>query len=66
MLAVFFLVLGKEIALPAILPRICPSDPDVHALAFPLTALILVGMGLALGALGSGLTHPPLPQGLEA
>jgi hypothetical protein len=28
----------------------------VHALAFPLTALILLGMGLALGALGSGLT----------
>jgi cell division transport system permease protein len=55
-LAVFFLVLGKEIALPAILHHALSTDPDVHALAFPLTALILMGMGLGLGALGSGLT----------
>ena len=32
------------------------GDADVHALAFPLTALILLGMGLGLGAIGSGLT----------
>ena len=56
MLAVFFLLLGKEIALPAILHNELSSDPDVHALAFPLTALILLGVGLVLGALGSGLT----------
>jgi cell division transport system permease protein len=55
-LAVFFLVLGKEIALPAILHHALSSDADVHALAFPLTALILMGVGLVLGALGSGLT----------
>jgi cell division transport system permease protein len=55
-LAVFFLVLGKEVALPAILHNALSSDPGVHALAFPLTALILVGMGLGLGAVGSGLT----------
>jgi cell division transport system permease protein len=55
-LAIFFLILGKEIALPAILHNALSSDPDVHALAFPLTALILLGMGLGLGALGSGLT----------
>jgi cell division transport system permease protein len=55
-LAVVFLLLGKEIALPAILHNALSSDPDVHALAFPLTALILVGVGLVLGALGSGLT----------
>jgi len=55
-LAVFFLILGKEIALPAILHNALSSDPDVHALAFPLTALILLAMGLGLGALGSGLT----------
>jgi cell division transport system permease protein len=55
-LAIFFLVLGKEIALPAILHNALSSDPDVHALAFPLTALILLAMGLCLGALGSGLT----------
>jgi cell division protein FtsX len=29
---------------------------DVKAFAFPLIALILIGMGLALGAIGSGLT----------
>ena len=56
LLAIFFLILGKEIALPAILHNALSSDPDVHALAFPLTALILLGMGLGLGALGSGLT----------
>jgi cell division transport system permease protein len=55
-LAIFFLILGKEIAQPAILHNALSSDPDVHALAFPLTALILLGMGLGLGALGSGLT----------
>ena len=54
-LAVFFLLLGKEIALPAFDIELS-SDPDVHALAFPMTALILLGMGLALGALGSGVT----------
>jgi len=54
-LAVFFLILGKEIALPAFDIELS-SDPDVHALAFPLTALILLVMGLALGALGSGVT----------
>ena len=55
-LAIFFLILGKEIALPAILHNALSSDPDVHALAFPLTALILLAMGLGLGAVGSGLT----------
>ena len=55
-LAVFFLLLGKEIALPAILHHALSTDPDVHALAFPMTALILMGMGLGLGAIGSGLT----------
>ena len=56
LLAVFLLILGKEIALPAILHHALSSDPDVHALAFPMTALILIGMGLGLGAIGSGLT----------
>ncbi|MGH3002395.1 MAG: FtsX-like permease family protein, partial [Gaiellaceae bacterium] len=54
-LAVLFLVIGKTIALPAILGHLS-GDSDVRALAFPLTALILIGMGLGLGALGSGLT----------
>jgi cell division transport system permease protein len=55
LLAVFFLVLGKAIALPSILPHLS-GDSDVRALSFPLTALILIGMGLGLGAIGSGLT----------
>ena len=54
-LAVPFLVLGKAVALPSILPHLS-GDSDVRALAFPLTALILIGMGLGLGAIGSGLT----------
>jgi cell division transport system permease protein len=55
LLAVFFLVLGKAIALPSILPHLS-GDSDVRALSFPLTALILIAMGLGLGAIGSGLT----------
>jgi cell division transport system permease protein len=54
-LAVFFLTLGKAVALPAILPHLS-GDSDVHAWSFPLISLILLGMGLALGAVGSGLT----------
>jgi cell division transport system permease protein len=55
LLAVFFLVLGKAVALPSILPHLS-GDSDVRALSFPLTALILLAMGLGLGAIGSGLT----------
>jgi cell division transport system permease protein len=55
LLAVVFLILGKAIALPSILPHLS-GDSDVRALSFPLTALILIGMGLGLGAIGSGLT----------
>jgi cell division transport system permease protein len=55
LLAVFFLIVGKAIALPAILPHLS-NDPDVKALAFPLMSLILIGIGLALGAAGSGIT----------
>lgn len=53
--AVVLLLLGKEIALPAILGQIDTSD-DVKALGFTLIALILVGVGLAVGAVGSGMT----------
>jgi len=55
LLAVFFLVLGKAIALPSILPHLS-GDADVKAWAFPEIALILLAMGLALGAVGSGMT----------
>jgi len=53
-LAILFLVLGKAIVLPAI--GSFSSDPDVHAMAFPVLALVLLAMGLGLGALGSGVT----------
>jgi cell division transport system permease protein len=55
LLAVLLLTLGKEIALPSIL-RGLSDDPDVSAWGFPLITLILLGSGLALGAIGSGLT----------
>jgi cell division transport system permease protein len=54
-LAVVLLVIGKEVALPALLPHI-GGGSDVHALPFGLNALALVVAGLLLGAAGSGLT----------
>jgi cell division transport system permease protein len=53
--AVVLLLIGKEVALPAILGHIDSSD-DVKALGFSVTALILLAVGLVVGALGSGLT----------
>ena len=53
--AVLLLLLAKEVALPRILPRLNSPD-DVSAMAFPLVALILVGVSLLVGAAGSGIT----------
>jgi cell division transport system permease protein len=53
--AVLLLFVGREIAIPQILGHI-QDDPDVRALAFTWTATVLVLGGLAIGALGSGLT----------
>ena len=53
--AVILLLLGKEIALPAIFHHIQGSS-DVHAWPFELNALVILGVGLAVGAVGSGLT----------
>ncbi|HEY3543096.1 MAG TPA: permease-like cell division protein FtsX [Gaiellaceae bacterium] len=53
--AVVLLVIGKEVALPALLPHI-GGGSDVHALPFALNALALLAAGLLLGAAGSGLT----------
>jgi cell division transport system permease protein len=55
LLAVILLFLSKEIALPSIIPRL-DSGPGVQAIAFWANALILLGIGLLLGAAGSGLT----------
>jgi len=54
-LAVILLFLSKEVALPSIIPRL-DSGPGIQALAFWANALILLGIGLLLGAAGSGLT----------
>jgi cell division transport system permease protein len=53
--AVLLLLVGKEVALPQILGHIDDGD-DVQAIAFGLNAAIVVGIGLLLGAAGSGLT----------
>jgi cell division transport system permease protein len=53
--AVFLLLLGKEIALPQVLGHIDDGD-DVQAISFALNALIVIGIGLLLGAAGSALT----------
>jgi cell division transport system permease protein len=54
-LAVILLIIGKEVALPSITHQWL-SVPGVHALSFTLTAVILLAVGLGVGALGSGLT----------
>jgi len=53
--AIVLLLLGKEIALPSILGHI-DAGADVSAIPFLLNAAILLGIGLVLGAAGSGLT----------
>jgi cell division transport system permease protein len=53
--AIILLLIGKEIALPRIMPHVI-SASDIHAWPFELTALIILGVGLLLGAAGSGLT----------
>jgi cell division transport system permease protein len=54
-LAVVLLLLGKELALPAILGHVSAGS-DVHAWPFGLIALILILGGFALGSAGSGVT----------
>jgi cell division transport system permease protein len=53
--AVFLLFLGRQLAVPAILGHI-QNDPDVRALPFVWTSGILLAVGLAIGAVGSGVT----------
>jgi cell division transport system permease protein len=54
--AIILLIIGREIVLPTILSGPLHSSNDVKALAFELNALALLGVGLLLGAAGSGLT----------
>jgi cell division transport system permease protein len=53
--AVILLFLGREVAIPQVLGHV-QDNPDVQAMAFTWTATILILGGLAIGALGSGLT----------
>ena len=54
--AIILLVLGKAVVLPSLLHGPLNAGSDVKALAFELNALVIVAVGLALGAAGSGLT----------
>jgi cell division transport system permease protein len=51
--AVLLLIVGKAVVLPLIG---IGHSKDAHAIAFELNALIIVGIGLALGVSGTGLT----------
>ena len=53
--AIVLLIVGRELILPSIGTLHTGSEP-VKALAFELNALVLIAVGLALGAAGSGLT----------
>ncbi len=55
LMAVFLLLIGKLVVLPAILGHIKDSK-DVHAMGFGVIALLMIAAGLMLGAAGSGLT----------
>src|SRR5947207_1121747 len=49
-------VIGKAVVLPSLLHGPLNAGSDVKALGFELNALAIIGVGLALGAAGSGLT----------
>jgi len=53
--AIALLVLGRAVAVPAILGHI-QNDPNVHAMPFVWTCTILIAVGLGIGGIGSGLT----------
>jgi cell division transport system permease protein len=53
--AIVLLAIGKSVILPSIGTLHTGSEP-VKALAFSVNAVVLVAVGLALGAAGSGLT----------
>jgi cell division transport system permease protein len=53
--AIVLLLIGKQVVLPA-LPNWESDNSDIQALAFELTALMILGAGLLLGAVGSALT----------
>ena len=54
-MAVVLLVLGKEIALPSVLGHV-GTGTDVRAWPFGFIVLVVLGVGLTIGALSSGLS----------
>jgi cell division transport system permease protein len=56
LVAVLLLLLGKELVLPAITSGRNSAESNVHAIAFAWNAAIIIGVGLLLGAAGSGIT----------
>ena len=55
LIAVLLLLLGKAIALPGIIGRLNTST-DIQSWSFPTISLIILLVGLTIGAVGSGLT----------
>jgi cell division transport system permease protein len=53
--AVVLLFLGKELVLPTTIGRL-DAGKDVNAIAFEYTALLVLALGLLLGAAGSSIT----------
>jgi cell division transport system permease protein len=53
--AILLLFVGRELAVPSILPN-DNTSAEVQALPFMWISLILLAVGLGIGALGSGLT----------
>jgi cell division transport system permease protein len=54
--AILLLFIGKQVAVQSILGHVDNSSSDVQALAFGTTSLILLVVGLGVGAVGSGMT----------
>ena len=54
--AIILLFLGKEFALPKLVPGSLGSEGGAYAWSFEWIALILIGFGLLLGAAGAGIT----------
>jgi cell division transport system permease protein len=56
LVAVLLLLLGKELVLPALPTGSDSGESNVQAIAFVWNAAIIIGVGLLLGAAGSGIT----------
>ena len=53
--AIVLLLIGRTVALPAIIPHLTTAS-DIKAWSLSLISLVLLGVGLGVGAVGSGMT----------